>query len=113
MGLNLFNKILANKLKLYIQRRIHPDQVGFVPSREAKDITIRTLNVTYLVHVTNTPMLQLSTDDEKAFDQVDWSFMKVVLQQLALGTHLRYWIDEINLCPSAKVKINDLLSHVF
>lgn len=78
LDLKLFPKILVMRLQPYIQHLVHPDQVGFVLDRKAKDNTFRALKVIHLVHSTNTPMILLSTDAEKAFDWVDWSVLKSV-----------------------------------
>lgn len=52
----------------------------------------------------------LSTDAEKAFDRVAWDYMSQVLQHLGLGRRMLTWIGNIYSTPSARVKVNGLLS---
>lgn len=44
-NVKLYTKILANRLLPYLPTAISLDQVGFVPSREARDNIIKTLNL--------------------------------------------------------------------
>lgn len=76
--LKLFTKILVTRMQQHITILIHLDQVGFVPTREARDTT-KVLNLLYTATSANTPMVFLSTDAEKAFDWVNWSFMFATL----------------------------------
>lgn len=41
LDLKLFTKILAVRLAQHLQQLIHLDQVGFIPSREARDSTTK------------------------------------------------------------------------
>lgn len=72
--LKLFTKIIASRLQQHLPQLIHLDQVGFVPTREARDNTTKVLNI-YMANLTKT----LSTDAEKAFDHVNWDFMFATL----------------------------------
>lgn len=45
VDIKIYAKILANRLLHLVPELISSDQVGFVPGREARDNTIRTLNV--------------------------------------------------------------------
>lgn len=48
IDLKLFCKILATRLVQYLQKLVHLDQVGFIPTREARDNITKVLN---LLHV--------------------------------------------------------------
>lgn len=72
--LKLFTKMLANRLLPLVQRIVHADQVGFVPTREAKENTVRALNVIHHFRSQKRKAILLSTDAEKVFDRVDWTF---------------------------------------
>lgn len=75
VDLKIFSKILANRILHFATTLIHPDQVGFVPGREAKDNTTRVINAVHLATVQLVPFFLRSTDAEKAFDRVAWMFM--------------------------------------
>lgn len=65
-------KILACRLNSCIGTLIHPDQVGFMPSRQASD---RIRKVTNLIHISKQRWIAamvLSVDIKKAFDLVLW-----------------------------------------
>ena len=59
------------------------------------------------------PYLILSTDAEKAFDRVDWDFLRAVLARTGLGPHMLRWISTLYVSPTARVKVNGGLSEVF
>lgn len=63
--INLFAKILANRISSLLQRIISPDQAGSIQSREARENAIRTLNVIAKANTSNTALLRLSTDAKK------------------------------------------------
>lgn len=82
-------------------------------TREARDNVMRVLD---LLHGAKTNLLSLkllSTDAEKAFDRVRWSFMKAVLCKIGIGDRLMTWKNALYSCPSAQVKVNGLLSDLF
>lgn len=111
--LKLFSKILAMRLQQYLPSLVHLDQVGFVQTREARDNTIRTLNLIHIANTSKIPSLFLGTDAEKAFDRINWQFMFAVLRQVGMGNNMIRWISSIYTQPSAQVKVNGVLSQPF
>lgn len=49
----------------------------------------------HMAHTADTPSILLSTDAEKVSDQVDWTFRKVVIQYLNIGSELGLWLEEL------------------
>lgn len=92
---------------------IHLDQVGFVPTREARDNTTKVLNLIHRANISKAPCTFLSTDAEKAFDRVNWEFMIAVLKHIGLGNHMLQWISNVYSLPTARVKANGILSAPF
>lgn len=88
VDLKLFTKILVTRIAQQIQDIIHLDQVGFIPSREARVNTTKVLNLIHVASTAHTPSVFLSTDAKKAFDRVNWAYMSVVLQHIDLGTNM-------------------------
>lgn len=54
LDLKLFTKILANWIQQHIPNLIHLDQVGFIPTREARDNTTKVLNLLQVVNKNQT-----------------------------------------------------------
>lgn len=113
--IKILAKILANRLKPILPSLIHPDQTGFIMGREARDNSNRALQLIHWAESWNTthPRLLLSTDAEKAFDRVDWTYMRAVLTRLGLGPSMLSWISSLYSSPTARVKVNGLLSDAF
>uniref|UniRef100_A0A8C5QKS0 Reverse transcriptase domain-containing protein n=1 Tax=Leptobrachium leishanense TaxID=445787 RepID=A0A8C5QKS0_9ANUR len=103
-------KMMAMRLSPFLPSLIHPDQVGFTHQRGARDNTYRAVNLIHRAHTARTPMVLLSVDAEKAFDRVDWTFMKAVLERFGLGPRWLTWISALYNNPSAVLRINGVLS---
>uniref|UniRef100_A0A8C5M2S8 Reverse transcriptase domain-containing protein n=1 Tax=Leptobrachium leishanense TaxID=445787 RepID=A0A8C5M2S8_9ANUR len=111
--IKLFASVLANRLHPLASLLVRRDQVGFIPGREARDGTIRTLNVLHLARHSETPTLLLSTDAEKAFDRVSWPFLFSTLRAMNLPVEFINWIAALYREPNARVRVNGVLSDSF
>lgn len=111
--LKLFTKILAERIDSVLQRIIPLDQAGFIGNREARDNTIRTINVVARAKRLNTPFILLSTDAEKAFDRVNWTFLLATLRRLGMPAPMLSWISAIYSSPTATVRVNGTASSPF
>lgn len=69
--LKLFTKIIALHIAQHLQPLINLDQVGFNPTREAHDNTLKVLNLIHTARKTQTPCVIIGTDAEKAVDHVN------------------------------------------
>lgn len=90
---------------------IGPEQVGFMPGREAKDNVIKVLLLTHAAHTGNIGGLLLSTGVEKAFDKVARHFMMAVCERIGLGPRMMARIAALYQNPSVKLKMNATLSN--
>uniref|UniRef100_A0A8C5WH19 Reverse transcriptase domain-containing protein n=1 Tax=Leptobrachium leishanense TaxID=445787 RepID=A0A8C5WH19_9ANUR len=109
--LKILSKILADRLAPLLPALIHSDQVGFIQGREARDATTRVLGAIGLARASSTGLLLLSTDAEKAFDRVRWSFMFSALQRTGVGDSFLHWTKALYNNPTARVRANGALSH--
>ena len=59
------------------------------------------------------PEVVVSLDAEKAFDQVEWSFLHEVLARFGLGGAFVKWVKLLYLSQKASVRTNDISSSPF
>lgn len=78
---------MATRLSPLLSASIGPEQVGFMPGREAKG-NINSLLLTQAVRNRKIGGLLLSTDTEKAFDWVAWDFMLATCAHVGLGSRM-------------------------
>lgn len=109
----MYAKILANRLSPLLPQTIHKDQVGFVPGREARDNTTKTIHLITYAHRHHISACLLACDAEKAFDRVSWSFLRATLSQLGLGPKMLTRIMSLYSAPSATVLVNGIQSEKF
>ncbi|KAM8977058.1 2-(3-amino-3-carboxypropyl)histidine synthase subunit 1 [Pelodytes ibericus] len=106
VDVKLLAKILSNRLKDILPTLIHRDQVGFTPGREARDNTVKLINLIHYAHTNQKPTLLLSIDAEKAFDRVSWHFMREIIRHVGVGDAMYNWITSLYHAPTARIRIN-------
>uniref|UniRef100_A0A8C5PGE3 Reverse transcriptase domain-containing protein n=1 Tax=Leptobrachium leishanense TaxID=445787 RepID=A0A8C5PGE3_9ANUR len=79
VDIKIYAKILANRLAPLLPKLVADDQVGFIQGRQGTDNTVRLLNIIDRVGRDSAPCLLLSLDAEKAFDRLNWLFLRHVL----------------------------------
>lgn len=105
------SKILANRLKTYICSIIHQDQTGFMPNRHIYFNLRRLFNIIY--HKKNSKACVISLDAQRAFDQLEWKYMIVVLKKFGFGPEFIKWIETMYTHPVASVITNQFNSKSF
>uniref|UniRef100_A0A8C5MMF1 Reverse transcriptase domain-containing protein n=1 Tax=Leptobrachium leishanense TaxID=445787 RepID=A0A8C5MMF1_9ANUR len=106
----IFAKLLAERLKPFLSKLVRPDQVGFMPGREARYATSRALGAVAYAKKTGEGVVLLSMDAEKAFDKVSWSFLFLVLRQMGLPDIFLDQVQALYTNPSARIRVNGALS---
>ena len=77
----IFASVLAERMKKVLQEIIHHDQCGVLPKRQLKDNVRVVLDVTeYLQYHNECQAALIFLDVEKAFDNLNWTFMFKVLE---------------------------------
>lgn len=104
---------MARRLEKVLPYIIKEDQTGFVKGRNSYDNMRRLLNVIQLSQGSVDPALVLSLDAEKAFDQVEWSYLHYVLEEFGLGGYFANWVKILYNTPTAAALTNGLRSSNF
>uniref|UniRef100_A0A8C5MLB2 Reverse transcriptase domain-containing protein n=1 Tax=Leptobrachium leishanense TaxID=445787 RepID=A0A8C5MLB2_9ANUR len=99
----IFTKLLANRLGGFLPSLVHPDQVGFVPSRQAFENTRRAVVLIERALASGTPSLLLSLDAEKAFDRVEWTYMFELLEQWGFPPRFRAALRALYAAPLTRI----------
>ena len=75
-------KILFLRIKPYLDDLIRPFQASLIPSRKASDNFILAKEVIHTMSISNSKkgLMALKIDLEKAFDRLEWGFIKHILE---------------------------------
>ncbi|KAG7586300.1 Reverse transcriptase zinc-binding domain [Arabidopsis thaliana x Arabidopsis arenosa] len=101
VGYKIIGKVLANRLKKFLPKIISETQAAFV---EGRLITDNILVAHELVHALNSgkkcseEFMAIKTDISKAYDRVEWSFLKKAMKVLGFAED---WISLIMECVSS------------
>lgn len=113
VDIKLYAKILASRLLPFLPSRIGRDQVGCIPGREAKDNTIKALNIHQWITTYKQEGFFLTLDAEKAFDRLAWDYLGAVLRHIGLQDRMFNAIMSLFTAPTARVRANGHLSKAF
>ena len=109
----LIAKILANRMKPLLHHWILPSQTGFVPKRCILDNIFLAFEAMEWTMENQQDLSMLLLDFEKAYDRVNWTFLKKVMERM--GFH-QTWIKQVmalNKNASAAVIVNGEQSKTF
>jgi len=89
----ILTKVLALRLKRYINTVASPQQNGFVPGRSIFDNYHVTQLIQAYIDETDGRGLMIFLDIEKAFDTVSWDYMMRAMRELKVGAKYMRWIE--------------------
>jgi hypothetical protein len=100
----IITKVLTNRLTLVADKVIHSAQTAFIPGRNIYEGVVVLEEVIHELHKTKAKGIILKLDFEKAYDKVQWAFLKEVMR---LKGFCETWIKWITLAvETGKVCIN-------
>uniref|UniRef100_G1KW36 Reverse transcriptase domain-containing protein n=1 Tax=Anolis carolinensis TaxID=28377 RepID=G1KW36_ANOCA len=110
----IFTNIIAERMKEFLKEWIGEEQTGFLPKRQMKDNVREIINIIEYYEVSRKDELALLTIDmEKAFDNLNWDFFKLLIKELDMGYKFTNAIYQIYDKQEAKIKINSEESKYF
>ncbi|CAN1771981.1 LINE-1 retrotransposable element ORF2 protein [Linum perenne] len=97
----LVSKVLANRLKRIIPRIIGEEQSAFVQGRSIVDnvlVAAETLHTMNTRRYAKFGEIAVKIDISKAFDRVEWDYLRMVLQKLGFTAK---WVDWMLMCVTS------------
>lgn len=92
---------------------INPDQTGFIKNRHSFHNIRWLLNIIYSPSSADTPKVIILMDAEKAFDQVEWSYLFYTLRRFGFGCSFIFWIKLLYASPLPHLRTNNDHSEYF
>lgn len=94
-------KILTRRLQPLLENLISPHQSAFVPGRAISDNVMITHEILHYLRMSKAKkrcFMAVKTDMSKAYDQIEWGFLRAVLSRM--GFHAK-WIGWIMACVNS------------
>ncbi|GJX40550.1 hypothetical protein Tco_0255540 [Tanacetum coccineum] len=108
------SKIIANRIKDSLKVLVSPNQSAFVPSRSIADNILLTQELMHNYHLDHgISRCAFKVDIQKAYDIVDWDFLKKILAGFGFHTRMIGWIMECVTTTSFSISINGSLHGFF
>uniref|UniRef100_A0A803TAQ7 Reverse transcriptase domain-containing protein n=1 Tax=Anolis carolinensis TaxID=28377 RepID=A0A803TAQ7_ANOCA len=103
----IFTGVLAERFKNFLNSWISEEQTGFLPGRKMGDNIRCILDIIeYYDKNHQKELALLSIDAEKAFDNLNWGFFKLLFKEIDIGYQFSSAIDKIYESQRARVIIN-------
>ena len=88
----IITKIIASRLKKGLSLGISDEQFGFLENRQITDAIAIAQETIHSIKLKNKKALVLKLDLIKAYDRVDWNFLRCILIQIGLPVEVTNWI---------------------
>nr|GEW26151.1 hypothetical protein [Tanacetum cinerariifolium] len=108
------SKIIANRIKESLKMLVSSNQSAFVPGRNITDNILLAQELMHNYHLDRgPPRCAFKVDIQKAYDTVDWNFLKDILLGFGFHDRLVGWIMECVTSTSFSININGSLHGYF
>ena len=106
-------KILAETVKTVVPNLIHSDQKGFVKGRNISEANRLIQDIIDYIDQEDEEAILVFSDQQKAFDKVEWGWVDYVLKEFNFGEKFRGWIKMLFNGAKTCIKTNGFLSKYF
>ena len=107
------SRAIAARLLKVIHLVVGKDQTCGVPGRFIGENVAFLRDAVDFCSRSGTPTAFLSLDQEKAFDRVDWSFLRSTLSTMGFGASFIKWVDLFYSGVRSSVNVNEFISKSF
>ncbi|GJV72227.1 hypothetical protein Tco_1492222 [Tanacetum coccineum] len=108
------SKIIANRIKESLKVLISLNQSAFIPGRSISDNILLTQELMHNYHLDHgVPQCAFKVDIQKAYDMVDWAFLREILAGFGFHERMISWIMECVTTSSYSICINGSLHGYF
>jgi hypothetical protein len=103
---NLISKVMANRIKPILLRELSSEQFGFLKGRKILDDIGMMQEFIHSIKSKKQKSLILKLDLRKAYDCVNWDFLRLILVQNWFSVHSINWIMSCVVSSSFSILIN-------
>ena len=104
---------VPGRLLKVVHSVVNKDQTCGVPGRFIGENVALLRDVVDFASSSNVPVAIISLDQEKAFDRVDWRFMRATLSKMGFGSSFIRWVDLFYTGVQSAVIVNGYLLGLF
>jgi hypothetical protein len=109
----IISKVLAIRIKPVLSKTLSAEQFGFLEGRQIHDAIGTTHECIHSIKKGNKKALILKLDLQKAYDHVDWDFLRLILLQVGFGVAMTNWIMACVNSTSMVVLVNGEATNFF
>jgi hypothetical protein len=102
----LISKIIANRVKPILSRFLSFEKLGFLKGRQITDAIGKAQECLHSIKSKKSKALILKLDLKKAFDCIDWDFLRLILVQTGFSQHMIKWIMSCVTSANLAILIN-------
>jgi hypothetical protein len=109
----VISKVISNRIKPFLARCISAEQLGFLKGKRIQDAIGAAHECIHSIKQKNLKALVLKLDLKRAFDSIDWEFLRLTLHSVGFGYKFIQWILSCVTSANFAVLINGEPSRFF
>ena len=113
VGYKILTKVIAKRLEKLLPKIINPNQTGYVKGRYIGENVRLIQDIMFYTKRLNSPGIAIFLNFRKAFDSIEWEYLKAALEAFNFGPNLLNCIDVLYNKASSSVINNGHSSSFF